>query len=246
MKLPKNQPFWTSVILHLVVLLGLLLATIVEAFKLKEKPHVFEMVDPPSEVSETQASTPASQLPVDVPEVELPPVPQVDLPAPEPPPRQAPNPAPPKPKIISFEEFSRNNPKPDPKPRVATPRLRVPEVQIDVPDFKVSPSPTPTTSRPQQLSSAQISALKAYSARLRSKIDAAWAKPAQLAGVPLVAEVVFEVSAAGRITGVRLRRSSGNAAFDQSVLAAFRKVTSAGATPTGQAHSFTLSFRMSD
>ena len=36
MKMPKDQPFWTSVILHLVVLLALFLVTIVQAFKPKE------------------------------------------------------------------------------------------------------------------------------------------------------------------------------------------------------------------
>jgi TonB family protein len=236
MKLPKNQPFWTSVILHLVLLFGLCLLTIVQAFKPKETAHIFEMVDPPGEMSETQVSTPAPQPPVNDREVDLPPVPDVDVSSP----KQK------EPAIISYEEFSRNNPKPDPRPRVPAPRPRVSEVQIDVPDFTVSPSPRPTTSHPQPLSSAEISALKAYSAQLRSKIDAAWVKPAQLAGIRIVAEVVFEVSAAGRITGVRLRRSSGNAAFDQSVLAAFRNVGSAGSTPTGQAHRFTLPFRMSD
>ena len=54
MKIPKDQPFWTSVILHLVVLLALFLVTIVQAFKPKEKPHVFEMVDPANEVSQSQ------------------------------------------------------------------------------------------------------------------------------------------------------------------------------------------------
>jgi TonB family protein len=100
--------------------------------------------------------------------------------------------------------------------------------------------------RSPQLSQQQLSALASYSARLRSRIDAAWQKPPQLAGVRLVAEVVFSVSASGRITEARLNPGSGNAAFDQSVLAAFRQATSAGATPTGQSHEFRLSFRMLD
>jgi protein TonB len=89
-----------------------------------------------------------------------------------------------------------------------------------------------------------MSALADYSSRLRSRIDAAWVKPAQLAGVRLFAEVVFDVSSSGRITNVRLRRGSGNKAFDQSILAAFRSVSSAGPTPTGQPHQFSLPFRM--
>lgn len=248
MKLPKDQPFWTSVILHAVVLLGLFLATIVQAFKPKEKPHVFEMVEPPSEVTQSRDSTPLPQT-MDMPEVDLLPVPEVDIPKPQPaPPKPAPTPipkpAPPKPKTISYEDFIKQNPINDSKPRPTKPRPKVKDYQIDIPT-PTNPTPTPSNPSPQ-LSPQQLSALADYSSRLRSRIDAAWTKPAQLAGVRLVAEVVFDVSASGRITNARLRPGSGNAAFDQSVLAAFRKVTSAGPTPTGQAHSFTLPFRMRD
>jgi TonB family protein len=244
MKLPKDQPFWTAVILHLVVLLGLFLATIVQAIKPKEKPHVFEMVEPPSEVSQSQEFTPLPQPPVELPPVELPPVPQVEIPKPQPPPPK-PAPAPPKPTTISYEEFLRQNPINDPTPRPATPRPRVAVPQIDVPQLVIPRNATPNNPSPQ-LSPQQLSALDDYSARLRSRIDAAWTKPAQLAGVRLIAEVVFDVSASGQITNARLRPGSGNAAFDQSVLAAFRKVASAGPTPTGQAHTFSLPFRMRD
>jgi TonB family protein len=91
-----------------------------------------------------------------------------------------------------------------------------------------------------------MSALGSYSSQLRARIDAAWAKPSNLAGVRIAATVVFDVSASGQITNARLQPSSGNGAFDQSVLAAFRKIVSAGPTPTGQAHSFTMTFRMTD
>lgn len=250
MKLPKDQPFWTSVILHLVVLLGLFLATIVQAFKPKEKPHVFEMVDPPSEVSQSQQAAPQPQPPVELPPVELPPVPQVDIPKPTPPPTptprrtETPKPTPPPERLMSADEFFKNNPKPDPKPRPVQPRPNLTVPQIDVPKL-VIPQSTPSNPSPQP-SPQQMSALADYSSRLRARIDAAWTKPAQLAGVQLVTEVIFDVSASGRITNVRIRRSSGNSAFDQSILAAYRSVTSAGATPTGQAHQFTLSFRMRD
>lgn len=257
MKLPKDQPFWTSVILHLVVLLGLFLATIVQAFKPKEKPHVFEMVEPPSERAQSSASSqmPTPQPPVELPAVELPPVPQVDIPVPQPPqppkpeasPKETvkPKPSPPKPKTISYEEFLKQNPVKDPSPRPVQPRTNISVPQIDVPQLVVPRSASSNYQAPQ-LSSQQMSALASYSARLRSRIDAAWTKPAQLAGVRLVAEVMFDVSASGQITNVRLKPGSGNAAFDQSVLAAFRKVVSAGPTPTGQAHTFTLPFRMRD
>ena len=258
MKFSKNPPLWTAVILHLVVLLGMFLATIVQAFKPKEKPHVFEMVEPPSELSHAQASSPEPQLPVDLPQVELPPVPQVEIPEPQPvaptPPKQTPKPKPtptPKPtppsepQLVDFSSFSQQHPKKDPTPRQPQPRKNITVRQIDVPELIVPTNPSPNQST-QKLSSQQLSALSTYSSRLRSRIDAAWIKPAQLAGVQLVAEVVFNVSASGQITNARLRPGSGNAAFDQSVLAAFRMASSAGPTPTGQAHEFSLSFRMRD
>jgi len=246
MKLPKDQPFWTAVILHLVVLLGLFLTTIVQAFKPKEKPHVFEMVETPSEVAQSQESTPLPQPPVEMPEVDLPPVPQVEIPKPPPTPRPTETPQPtPEPQLVDYQDFSKEHPKENPKPRPVTPRPNISVPQIDVPKLIVPQNPTSNNSSPQ-LSRQQMSALADYSSRLRSRIDAAWVKPAQLAGVRLVAEVVFDVSASGRITNARLRPGSGNTAFDQSVLAAFRKATSAGPTPTGQAHQFSLPFRMTE
>lgn len=250
MKLPKDQPFWTSVILHLVVLLGLFLATIVQAIKPKEKLHVFEMVEPPSQVTQTNQSTPQPQPPMDLPDVELPPVPQVDIPKPQPPKPKAvevakPTPPKPAPTLMSADDFFKDHPKENPKPRPPAPRKNISVPQIDVPKLVVPRNSTPNNSS-AQLTQQQLSALGEYNARLRSKIDAAWAKPAQLAGVRLVAEVIFDVSASGRITNVRLKPGSGNSAFDQSVLAAFRQVGSAGPTPTGQAHSFSLPFRMRD
>lgn len=246
MKLPKDQPFWTSVILHLIVLLGLFLATIVQAFKPKEKPHVFQMVEPPAELSQSQQATPQPQPPVELPPVELPPVPQVDIPKPTPKPRptERPTPKPATEPLMSAADFFKNNPKPDPRPQPVKPRPQIAVPQIDVPKLLIPPS-TPSNPSPQ-LSPQQMSALADYSARLRSRIDAAWTKPPQLAGVKLVAEVVFDVSASGRISNVRLSRSSGNSAFDQSILAAFLRATSAGPTPTGQEHQFFLPFRMRD
>ena len=225
MKIPKDQPFWTSVILHLMVLLALFLVTIVQAFKPKQKPHVFEMVDSSSEVSQSQQAEP--QPPEKKALVKLPPVPT-------PRPRQKP---PSEPLIIDYQDFTKEHPQDKPKPRPVAPPLHIDVHQIDVPD--------PSPSRPNpQLSRQQMSALAGYSSRLRSRIDAAWVKPTQLAGVRLLAEVVFDVSSSGRITNVRLRRGSGNNAFDQSILTAFRNASSAGPTPTGQPHQFSLSFRM--
>jgi len=232
MKIPKDQPFWTSVILHLMVLLAFFLVTIVQAFKPKEKPHVFEMVDPSSELNQSQQVAP--QPPVDQASDKLPPVPKVNIPKPAvPTPR--PEEKPPKPQIIDYRDFTKEHLKDKPKPRPVAPPRDIDVHQIDVPDLSPSrPSP--------QVSRQQMSALADYSSRLRSRIDAAWVKPAQLAGLRLAAKVVFDVLPSGQMTNVQLRPGSGNKAFDQSILAAFREAYSAGRTPTGQPHQFTFKF----
>lgn len=247
MKLPKDQPFWTSVILHAVVLLGLFLATIVEAFKPKEKPHVFEMVDAPAEQQTGAAAQPAPVLP-DIPSPDLPPVPDLVEPVEQPPPPKPAPATPPKPRITTMEDFIREHgaPKPRQPTRPTTPRPNISVPQIDVPKLVVPSNPSPSNPSPQQLTSRQLNELASYGARVRSKLDVVWAKPANLAGVKIAATVVFDVSSSGRITNARLRPGSGNSAFDQSVLAAFRKVTSAGPTPSGQSHTFTMTFRMTD
>lgn len=254
MKLPKDQPFWTSVILHIVVLVALFLATIIETLRPKEKPHVFEMVSPPSEqTSNAAAATPSPPMP-DIPMPELPPVPELAaVPKPVQPPKPAPSPpkptpsqVKPKPKIMTMDDFIKQHGTPEPRQqtRPTTPRPNVSVPTIDVPTLVVPTTPTATGPRP--LTQQQLSALGAYSAKLRASIDRAWAKPDGMASVRVAATVVFDVSASGRITNARLKPGSGNSAFDQSVLAAFRRAVSAGPTPTGQGHSFTMTFRMQD
>ena len=240
MKIPKDQPFWTSVIRHLMALLALFLVTIVQAFKPREKPHVFEMVDPPNELSQSQQVAPLP--PVDQAPVKLPPVPKVNTPKPSVP---TPRPAekPPKPQIIDYQDFTKEHLKDKAKPRPVAPRPDISVHQIDVPKLVIPRSPSATSPSPQ-LSRQQISALADYSSRLRSRIDAAWVKPTQLAGMRFVAKVVFDVSPSGQITNVRLHRGSGNAAFDQSIQAAFRSASPVGPTPTGQLHQFSLSFQI--
>ncbi|MBW8781313.1 MAG: TonB C-terminal domain-containing protein [Verrucomicrobia bacterium] len=72
----------------------------------------------------------------------------------------------------------------------------------------------------------------AYTARLLEKLRAAHEKPAGLDG-DLQAQVEFSLRADGTLAGVRIVASSGNPAFDASVLAAFQKVRDLGAPPSG-------------
>lgn len=237
MERPKNQPLWTSVILHIVILLALFLATLIEAIKPKEKAHVFEMVAAPAPQASAAPAQPAPTLP-DISLPDLAPVPEpVEQSAP-------PQPTPPQPETISYEDFLKTNPIPEPRTTPSPPRITAP--RIDVPKLVLTPQPSPGDSSPRPLTQQEKSALDTYNAKLRSRIDVAWLKPGNLAGVKIAAMVVFDVSPSGRVSNVRLQRGSGNASFDQSVLAAFRKLGPAGPTPTGRGHRLTMTFRMTD
>lgn len=242
MKLPKDQPFWTSVILHVVVLLALALATIIQAFKPKKKDHVFEMVSLPPEVPvAAQTTAPEVPPPPDLPEInEMPDIPDVPpppapKPAPSPTPKPTPKPAP----VMSYEEFVKQQGKPQPRKQtqpsqakpVAVPQISAPTIQV--------PQNVP---RSEQLTQAQMTALQRYTAQLQPRINPVWQYPSNLAGMRLKLTAVFDILPGGQITNIRLRPSSGNGAFDQSVLDAFRRVGSFGPTPTGKKHTFSLDF----
>ena len=263
MAIGRNQALWASVILHLSVLLGFFLFTIVDVFRPKEKLHVFEMVEPPSSAQHSTQSAAPVELPpaFDLPDVEplnvsdpvLPkPEPVISKPLPKPvksKPTPKPVPAQQAPQLMSADDFFKNNPRKTPKPRKlqsAKPNFKAPTINTD----KISQSLRSLTniavndSSSRTLSSAERSALQRYGDQLNSRLNRAWIKPANLAGVKLGVTVVFDVSSSGRISNVRLRPASGNAAFDRSVKAAFSRVGSGGVMPTGQGHSFTMSFKM--
>jgi protein TonB len=265
MKMSKNQSLWTSVILHVAVLLALFLSTIVEAFLPKEKPHVFEMISEPSPQNAADSSAAPMETPpdFDVPEVE----PMADIPdpvMPEPAP-VAPTPAPvkpraeptpvkptpaPEPQLMSLDDFRKDNPlkKPKPpRPQPTKPAFKAPQINTKkYSDSLQNNLPTKVHNPSGSLTAAERSALQRYGDQLNSRLNRAWIKPSNLAGVGLMVTVVFDVSSSGRISNVRLRPASGNGSFDASVKAAFTRVGSGGVTPTGQAHSFTMSFKMVD
>ncbi len=247
----KNQSLWTSVILHVAVLLALFL--IVEAFLPKEKPHVFEMISEPSPQDSPESGAPMETPPnFDLPDVKpMADIPDPVLPEPEPvkprpePTPVKPTPAPEPPKLMSLDDFRKDNPLKKPKPRPQQQSRQAPP-KIDIPkgDWETV---SPTVHAPSgRLTQAERTALQRYGDQLNSRLNRAWIKPANLAGVGLTVTVVFDVSRSGRISNIRLRPASGNASFDASVKSAFTRVGSGGVTPTGQAHSFTMSFKMVD
>ena len=254
MKLNRNSALWTSTILHLVVFIGLFLVTLIEAFLPKQQPHVFEMVSEPlPNASAPQSSSAMEPIPdfklpeVQPLEISEPHIPEVVAPVKKPvdPPVESPQPVE---QTMTYEEFLKKNPIKPPKTRTvrpSTPTVKVPTINTDKFGVNLQSSLTTTNDgASQQLTATELTALQRYGDQLNRRLNSAWRKPDTLSGINLVATLVFDVSSSGRISNIRFRPGSGNAGFDESVRAAFARVGSAGATPTGQGHTFTMSFRM--
>ena len=265
MKFNQNPALWTSTILHLVVFVVLSLVTLIEALWPKEQPHVFEMVSEPSpNEALAQNNTYTEPLPdFQLPQVEplvttkpeirnavvppskpeiqntvVPPSKPVEKPV-EPPKEE---------KLISYEDFRKKIPEKKTKPSTIRPsRPTVTAPTINTEKFSSNLQSSLTTvqeSTSSALTAEERTALQRYGDQLNSRLNRAWIKPENLSGIHLVAIVVFDVSRSGQISNIRFSPSSGNASFDESVKAAFASVFSGGPTPTGQEHTFTMSFKM--
>lgn len=88
-------------------------------------------------------------------------------------------------------------------------------------------------------------AMDRYFALLIQRLRANHEKPGGLSDL-LSAEVEFTLAANGALTGARIKRSSGNADFDASVLETFARVRSIGTRPDGKTGTHTLTFRMKE
>ncbi len=178
-------------------------------------------------------------------------------PVPPEPPRQnvrppaaqpAPSPASPR---VTLEEFQRthrpqatpaprpaNNP-PAPAPATPGPRLDPNAIRQGVTGAAGSQA---AGAGGAALSAAEAAAMDRYFAMLMQRLREAHQLPPGLSDL-LNAGVEFTISAGGTISGVRIVRSSGNAAFDQSVLDAFARVRMP-ARPDGKTDAQRLTFRV--
>ncbi|MBI2510492.1 MAG: TonB family protein [Opitutae bacterium] len=97
------------------------------------------------------------------------------------------------------------------------------------------------------LSREEADALRVYQALLKNELQGIFdeLKPTGLAD-SLNADVSFLVAASGEVGNVRITRSSGNAEFDQAVLATFRKLVWSKRRPDGRSNTWELTFRMRD
>ncbi len=93
------------------------------------------------------------------------------------------------------------------------------------------------------LTAAERDQMEGYFALLAQRIREAQEKPDGLSS-ELVVRIEFQVFANGNIGAVKVIRSSGNRAFDDSVLKAIRTVRPIGARPDGKSGAKIADFRM--
>lgn len=150
----------------------------------------------------------------------------------------------------SYQDYLKKHPTPKPAAKPAPPRTgKAPQIDHEGIAQGVRGG---STSNPKgggggkALTRAEQSLYDTYYSFLKSALKEAHQPPAGVSD-QLEAEVTFDITASGQIINPRITRSSGNREFDESVLAAFRRVRSIGPTPDGKPDTRrSVTFRMRD
>ena len=151
---------------------------------------------------------------------------------------------------MTYEQYLKQHPQPKPGTGAARPPRPIAAPRIStkgiVDGVEGGSAGSTRGANGTAMTAAEHSALDAYWSRLVEVLAQNHEKPPGLSDL-LTAEVEFFIGADGTISRVRIARSSGNAAFDESCLEAFRRVGSIGPTPTGKSYSDKIiTFKMKD
>ncbi len=142
---------------------------------------------------------------------------------------------------LSEDIITEQIPTPQPTPKKAEPPKKISAEDF----FKKHPDKRTSKTRPRTLtlSSSSIMSRKlgAYTQYIRALAERNWTPPEGLVE-KLETKVEFSVSKNGAISNVRIIQSSGNKAFDDSVLAIFRRITLMP-PPDKAPHTVTIPFR---
>jgi TonB family protein len=208
-----------SIFFHLLVFFGLLVFFLVKSCT-KEKPvYVFEMVDT------SEATTPSVPSQAESKTKLQPSTPQNKEMMPI--------------KRLDYEEFLKENAKPKLNPSA---KAKQNEIK-PLPKFQVQPD-QPISTNPSQ--PIDVSVLQEYGQYVYKKISAQWNKPGVNAGKNLSVKVRFVVLSTGRIESVKIVQSSGNIAFDNSILTVFKTIAQFKPSPSGKKETFTMNFKLAD
>lgn len=253
MQRETKQSLVLSFFIHGGFVLFAILFLLVEKWLSQPEPVIFELVSPAAAPAVAERprdpvdDTPLKPIDVAKPEP-IKPIPEVpDLPLPEPPkPEPKPQPKPePKPepvKKLSYEEWVKNRKLPERVQRVQQQRTKpviTPEIETNVRD-RLERQLSPIQIQGADIGQIESSdELQRYLADLRRRIQGAF----QPSGSNLQAEAHFTVTAQGRLTAATISRSSGNPAFDQSVLRTLQVARAPGPPPGNREYTFSLTFR---
>lgn len=263
-----------SCTLHALFVAALLVATYFFAQRVKEQPVIFELVagdaTAPDELVAPALGNTSNKITLEIPKVEL--VPTMPEPEPEPvvqtrpepvpvkpPPVKAVTKAPEKPKAVptrakeaprmSYQEFLKKHPtKKEPTPAKPRPVARVPKIDATGIAAGVKGGSTANTKGGgggKALAREQQDAMNTYISLLIQELKKSHEPPPGVSD-RLEARVTFDITASGAIMNPRITKSSGDPAFDQSVLEAFLRVRSIGPTPNRRPDTWTVTFRMRD
>ena len=240
MKRDSKKAFLIASLLHAGFFLMLLAVSLAGMLRKPIPLHVFTLHTPPR-TGERPAAPAENEAAVAfaLPQIDpvVPPPRQIQRPVPIPQPVRTVEPV----KPISYEDFVRRHGAPR-EVSVAAPSPRTVEVRAI--DFdSIREALRDPGAAPQPRTDARDGVMR-YLGVLKAHINQAWLKPASLSGRPFEAVVEFLVPPDGRVSEVRIVRSSGSEIFDASVQAAFSKAPGLGPTPDGNAYRPRLTFRM--
>jgi TonB family protein len=261
--------FMISLTLHAGVVLAIAMLAFVVQHNERPPVQVFELVaGPPTDLTATEApalGTPEGEVDVKIHEMPAKPEPAapaiVPVPAVIAPPEVVAPPARPETKPapktsakteskVSYKDFVAKHglPSSSKSTTAGAPRAgKAPQIKTrGIPDGVVGGSSrSHGGGGGKALTAAQHSALEAYTSRLVAALRQNHQKPPGLSDL-LSADVECLIGADGSISGVRVVRTSGNGAFDQSCLEAFVRIGSIGPTPDGKSGTWTIKFHMVD
>ncbi len=257
MKRATREGFQVSIGLHLAAIGVVLVLGLLATFFEEESLVVFELVDlsgASGAVESVSIQQPQAEL---LPEPEpLPPVESLEVPTfddlrpvpdlpperiVEPTPVVAPTPAPEPPQQrLSYADHV--NQFGQPEVTQAAPQRRAPDVRIETNarDQLNTLSVPSLTSSSVSMSATQVNALNSYVDSLAARLQAAF-NPLGTNGLEALVE--FTVQADGTISPFRIKRTSGNEAFDRSVLNVFQRLRRYNQPPDGKSHTWEINFR---
>jgi colicin import membrane protein len=150
---------------------------------------------------------------------------------------------------MSYQDYLKKHPTPK-KTAAAKPRPTTKVPKIDATGIAQGVSKGSTANKKggeggKALSREQQNQMDTYISLLIQELKKAHEPPPGVSD-RLEARVTFDITASGAILNPRIARSSGDQAFDESVLEAFLRMRSIGPTPNRRSDTWTVTFKMRD